>query len=176
MGCISLLSSCALAPQQIEHNLQLAATIPSQSAFVNVRVLDQRLNSVIGSRGGIYADTATITSKSNLSQQIQASVYQMLSQQGYQQAPRATLLTFIINKLQYQTIKVNNTTYDITIQVELDLQAYDGVKTQISKVNKRKMITRVLPPQAQENQQMINAILTQALNLALSCVSGKIRL
>lgn len=83
----------ARSPQQIQltsWETQPVAVV-SQSETFALRVIDQRPSEALGSRGGVYEDTAQVTLASDMLAQWQASLSQGFEQNGWRAAQPADL-------------------------------------------------------------------------------------
>lgn len=111
LALAAVLAGCAHSPQQL--NVQPVVTTPlSQVARqqpVMVTVQDSRSSPVLGTRGGIYPDTSTLTINPQAINQLRQQVEQALGQLGFQVVaqgtPNANSLVVNLAELSYVTPK-----------------------------------------------------------------------
>lgn len=105
-AALLLLVACAQSPQKIALNPDFET--PEQAIAnkqpVHVRVSDDRRSKVLGSRGGVYRETALITLSENLSLAVQPALKQQLKAMGFEVdslSPETTDLHVVFESLVY---------------------------------------------------------------------------
>lgn len=174
LGLLILLGGCALSPQTVS----IAPSIDTANLDkigdgkkIALDIADNRSTAVIGTRGGVYADTSEITTDADVRTPMREELVSALQAMGYRvvQAgePADAALSVIIDTIKYSTI-------DKTVGKSVEIAAIVRV---ISKVGNReytgryrsKRTTDVLKaPDATENEKMINAAVSQVLERVLT--------
>lgn len=91
-GLAALLAGCAHSPQQL--NVKPSVSVPlSQVAHqqpVVVTVQDSRASTVLGTRGGLYPETSSLTISAQTVPHVRQQVEQALAKLGFQVVPQGT--------------------------------------------------------------------------------------
>lgn len=84
-----LLSACAVSPQQVQLQLEPVTGIPAQgmSRSLSLSVQDKRPSAVLGSLGGVYADTAKLRLAPGALANLEAVASQSLQQANWAVQP-----------------------------------------------------------------------------------------
>lgn len=164
-------SGCALSPQQVEvaPNITLPVKIPVVKNTVNVAVVDDRLSRVLGTRGGIYDKTSTLTIKNDITLAIKHSVEQALLKMEMQLDPNnpAVRFTVHIDKIDYSTPDQNYVT-EVNInavaraEVQLGDRVYHG---RYQSTAKHKVVKA---PSETKNAEIVNGIINNVLDRMFS--------
>ena len=125
-----VLGGCALSPQQLDPQpvLKGPLTAVGHGQPVVVKVVDGRPGPSLGTRGGLYADTSTLTVRSeDVVPKLQAQAETAVRLLGYTpsaNAYNAPQLTLTLAELKYQSPKdgVYVTQADITATFRADVQ------------------------------------------------------
>ncbi len=172
-GALVLLVACAQSPQQIQLAPQLPAPEAAQVAKfpVHIRVSDQRASKVLGSRGGAYRDTATITLGNDLSTAVQGPLKQHMSALGYDTdslGAETVDLHVIFDQLVYNHPEEDGVGYDMDMLALVRVEAaregehYEG-RYQIKR--KQKFFNA---PSDQHNTELLNQLVVDVLNNMLA--------
>lgn len=168
----ALLAGCGLSPQRID--IQPQPKVASQNLGHNqpvaVKVVDDRDNATLGTRGGVYKDTALIRAANDVPTAIAKAVRQGLQAQGfnaYNPGQGATDLTLHLKTLEYvpeSGLVVNQVKTHAVIE---------GVATRKNLTHKgtyRSEVTFDMPmtPSANRNRKMINEVLNRTLSRLLA--------
>lgn len=162
------LSACAYSPQQL--NVQPVLTIGSGETFGNGRAVavsasDQRGDRVLGSLGGVYGKSSTITIGNDLESALTRAANGLLATQG-----------FVVNSADASAVRLNivveNITYTMpdegvgtTVKLHAAFRA-DGEKGgetfngRYESDSERKMVTK---PDAKDNEKMVSDLLSNTL-------------
>lgn len=177
MRCVSLpvlalsctllaLSGCALSPQTINvtPTLDVAAGNVGQGHVVNVLVLDERSDPVIGSRGGVYAKSSVIRPANDVAAAVHGEMEKGLRAQGFRlgSADAQTVLHVGIEQLAYVVPEgAVATGADITVALRVTAERGDTKRT----ADYRSTVTRKfpVPPTATQNEAWINEVFTDTL-------------
>lgn len=166
-----LLGGCALSPQQIQvqPSPQVTSSNLGHNQAVKVIVVDARGQKAFGSRGGVYADTATLSPSNDVRQAIADSVRKGLQQLGfnaYNPGNDATTLEVRLEKLRYIPEK-GSVVNEVTLNLDMSAEAKRGGVTHTG--NYKTSVDHKSPftPTQAQNQKMINDILSQAIQRML---------
>ncbi|MDZ7735231.1 MAG: YajG family lipoprotein [Gammaproteobacteria bacterium] len=173
-GLLLLLGGCALSPQTVSIAPVLIRPNSIKAAMAKgsrYDVADNRGTAVVGTRGGVYADTSEITTDADVKTPMREELVSALQAMGYRvvQAgePADAALSVIIDTIKYSAI-------DKTVGKSIEIAATVRV---ISKVGNReytgryrsKRTTDVLKaPDATENEKMIDAAVSHVLERVLT--------
>ena len=166
---IFVLSGCGLSPQQLYPEPRISGTLErvasGQSVFVTLD--DQRSSSVIGHRGGLYAETNTLTVESStVFPRLQAETEAALRMRGFipvSERQSGIEFRFSIADLQYSVMEVRTVaskvglTAVLTVEVHKAGQIYRGRYT----ANLDKGFVK--PPTDSANNRMISWVMSDAL-------------
>lgn len=172
LSLIVLFAGCALSPQRVA--LYPAANIEATPIGHNQPLVvvaeDLRENKVIGTRGGIYADTSLIRASNRVAKELAAEVRRYLQGSGFNtlnaNASAARLAVQLV-RLDYTPAKgyvVNRVVVAATLRAELT--RVDGsvyTRTYSSQITFEQPIT----PTAERNQEMLTEVLNRSLNKLL---------
>ncbi|WP_165671931.1 YajG family lipoprotein [Metapseudomonas otitidis] len=134
LGLLAALSltlvGCALSPQQLSPQPKLTGPLTpvGQGQPVVVRVADGRLSPVLGTRGGLYADTSNVTVQGqDILPRLQAEAEAAVRLLGFTPSPNAynaPQLTLTLAELKYQSPKegLYVTEADISATFRVDVQ------------------------------------------------------
>ncbi len=172
MVTLALLAGCALSPQEVEvrPDPSVPAANVGHNAPVLVEVVDERTDEALGTRGGVYADTALIHPANDVNAEIRDIVRNGLQKQGfnaYNPGNQATRLRIRIKTLSYvpESGAVVN---QVTTRAVLQAVAERPEATQDATF--RSKVTHDMPftPDARRNTAMMNDVLTRSLKRLLS--------
>ncbi|WP_165680347.1 YajG family lipoprotein [Metapseudomonas otitidis] len=134
LGLLAALSltlvGCALSPQQLSPQPKLTGSLTpvGQGQPVVVRVADGRPSPVLGTRGGLYADTSNVTVQGqDILPRLQAEAEAAVRLLGFTPSPNAynaPQLTLTLAELKYQSPKegLYVTEADISATFRVDVQ------------------------------------------------------
>lgn len=169
---VALLAGCALSPQTVTltPTLTLAAETVGHGQAISVQVIDERPNSTLGSRGGIYAKTSLIQSGNDVAEAVRAATEQGLITQGYQvdngvgNSNNATImLKMAITELSYVVPQGPVATgVDMTVALRVVAERADGTHT----ASYRSAVNRKFPvtPTQSQNEIWVSEVLSQTLS------------
>lgn len=167
-----LLAGCALSPQQVE--IQPAPEVNSANLGhnqpVKVIAVDARAKQAFGSRGGVYASSATITPANNVGQAIAESVRQSLQAMGfnaYNPGDDATTLEVRLEKLDY-SVEQDSVVNKVTLSLVMEAIGKRGDVTHTGTYKSSVSHSSPFTPSQAKNREMINGILSQAIQHMLS--------
>ena len=170
----TVLAACALSPQVVVVNPELKVTANVTNAkpvSISIEVVDTRSSTIIGQRGGVYAETSDISTDDNMTATLEHKVGTVFSELGYVvvkkgEAADAALTVRIIN-IHYAA----NTEKKVlkNIETKLEIQAVcrknDKEFTGSYSATRKKDLIKTLS--VQENEQLVNAAFTVVLETML---------
>ena len=161
-----LLSACAYSPQQIMIAPQISALGDRVGAGQSVRVIseDAREDKIIGSRGGMYSSTSTISIKNNLTDAIVQSAEAKLAAQGYSinSGQEGTVMKIIVDDIRYG-ISENGLKKNIDLTTRLRVELTNGPRSYSGKYQTEMTKESLKSPNAAWNEKMINEQLAKTL-------------
>ncbi len=163
-----LIGGCAISPQSIILNpsVTVEQNIIGEGRSINLNVVDKRSTKVLGTRGGIYSDTALVTIAGGPEEPIRQELVGALSGYGFNviNAANADLdLTIEIETLGYQTL---GDRYPKVVKNNILLKAIcnkEGAEF-ISRYAANKEEEVLVTPTASQNERIINALVSRALS------------
>lgn len=171
VAAATLLAGCALSPQTVTltPTLNLGKEVVAQGQVVSIQVVDERPNSTLGSRGGIYAKTSLIQSGNDVAEAVRVATEQGLVAQGYKvdnavgNSNTATVvLKMAITELSYVVPQGPVATgVDMTVALRVTAERADGTHT----ASYRSAVNRKFPvtPTQSQNEIWISEVLSQTL-------------
>lgn len=164
-------AGCALSPQSIE--IKPAANVQTtnigQNQPVQVMAVDSRDQLAFGTRGGVYKETSLVQPANDVKAAVEEAVRQGLQQQGFNAfnpGENATRLEVRLEQLDYvpeEGSVINQVTLTLTLLAEASRGDVIHTGTYKSSVEHDLPLT----PSASRNQQMVNDILSGAINRLL---------
>lgn len=177
-ACVAVLSlglsGCALSPQQLNPTPKITTQIMpvGNGQPIAVRVVDGRSSPALGTRGGLYADTSTISVPSNtLQPKLQAEVEAGVRLLGFTpnvNAYNAPQMTVTLTRLSYQSPKEGLYVTEATIGAELRVDVRNGGRSHSSRYSATLNQGFGMAPNEETNTRLVSDVLTDALNRAFS--------
>ncbi len=167
--CMAL-GGCALSPQTVD--LYPEAKVSAQPADthtpIQLQALDARPSVIVGSRGGVYAETSLISTAIDLPQRLRAAAAAALSLKGYDaisaQAPLQ--LRLYLDELSYQVPPGELVTQiDLNAGVRIVAERVDGQRF-TGRYRASEQLKVAKAPGTERNQELLNAIISAALTRA----------
>lgn len=169
---IALLTACALSPQRIyvAPTLVMTGEITGNGRPIIVSSSDQRPSKVLGTLGGPYGDSATLTIGNNLEQALTQAANAMLAAQGYvvnSPDPSALQLNIVVEKLSYDKLDApigNAAKLTATLRAEVT-KGGETFTGRYTTENERRSASR---PDAKANEKYVNELLSETLKRMFS--------
>ncbi|WP_428240877.1 YajG family lipoprotein [Gynuella sp.] len=166
------LVSCAETPQQISVLPPLATDnlIVGQGQSVALTVTDERADPVLGSRGGVYAETSVITLQPGFEKKLQEEISRKLAQRNFIIDPMSLEVTWQVKllELSYEIVPVDQLKDNIVVKGKLGFEMNNANKT----FTKSYGATRVQPmfgkPSDKKNSDLVNMVIADMVNAMLS--------
>jgi uncharacterized lipoprotein len=164
-------ASCARSPQIVVLSPQLAGP-PGRIAeqrSVELSVRDDRSSKVIGSRGGVYAATSTITTEDDISPRLTELLSQKLEKQGYTVVPPGSggqvKLRVELQKLTYEM--GGSVLTEITLSSSVGVTCTKGGDTLTSRYGTNHKEEFATVPDEAKNSALINMVVGKSLDQML---------
>jgi uncharacterized lipoprotein len=163
-----LLAGCALSPQRV--SLTPTINVESQNIglgqVVDVTVEDNRIDPVVGTRGGVYKNTSTIELNSNLSANTAQAVGNALTTLGFQ--PNSPLagsenMAFIVSIDGLTYVPDRSIAGKTTIGAAVSVKVLRGLDTYEGNYTASGEITYLTSPSEEKNRKELNRIFGLAL-------------
>ncbi|HUH38235.1 MAG TPA: YajG family lipoprotein [Spongiibacteraceae bacterium] len=164
----ALLGACALSPQQVvlQPTLTYSGERVQSARPVIVSVVDGRDQAVLGTRGGVYGDTSVITLANDLSEALTRALNAGLAAQGYavntSNMDDAVRLKVTVEELRYTTPE-KGVAAKATVKAGVKADAYFGDSHFEGRYGVSKEKSFVARPGMEDNAELINAAVTEAL-------------
>lgn len=165
-------TACARSPQVVVLSPTLSGP-PGKIASpttVELGVRDDRSSKVIGSRGGLYAETSTITTEDDVAPGLRKLLAEKLEQQGYTVVPPGSggevKLDVVLQKLTYAT--GGSVLTEIKVSSSIGVVATKGGDTLTSRFETNHREEFAAAPDEKENAELINMVLGRTLDEMLT--------
>lgn len=167
LAVVALLTACAQSPQRINvaPTLTMSGEMSGNGRAILVSGADERPSKVLGSLGGIYGGTATLTIANNLELALTQAANGLLASQGYvvnSPDPSAAHLTIVAEKITYEKLdqSVGNA---MRFVATLRADVTKGGETFSGRYTSEKEQRSVGRPDAEDNEQYVNELLSTTL-------------
>lgn len=171
-ACLALLfSGCALSPQLVNIHPELKASPDGSGApraELALEVTDARESKILGRRGGVYSDTATLTTSGDITGPLRESLASALSVRGYTIGSSRSLpvLRVAVREISYRVQK-NRVTQTIETQASVSAEFSAGNRTYNNTYTSTRGREMLTAPTASENERLINDTLAATLQQLL---------
>ena len=172
MTTLAMAGCAQLSPQQVKFTPDIPAqTVPAgHGTTLWVEVQDKRKSNEIGRRGGVYADSSTITPAGNLRDTLQRIAERVLDEAGYQRVDMSpeVELTLTLDELSYIVEDVDAARKEATAAARISIKAVrDGkIHTNSFRIERSKETLRY--PSTEENSDLLNYVFDAVLERAFS--------
>lgn len=164
-----VLSGCGLSPQHLKPEPRFVGQVAAvgQGQQILVRVSDARPSPVIGTRGGLYAQTSTINvSGQSFLPRLQAETDAAIRMMGFTPMPQAAggaQLTLKLVELTYQATEKNPLAKEAKLQAVYALEVQNGTRRYSGRYAATNTQGYVKAPNEQTNNQWVSEVLSDAL-------------
>lgn len=164
-------ASCARSPQVVILSPQLAGPPGNitEQRRVELRVRDERNSKVIGSRGGTYAKTSTISTEDDISPKLAELIGEQLERQGYTVVPSGSggeiSLDVALQELTYET--GGSVLTEIKSFAAVGVTCKKGNETLTSRYSTNHKEEFATAPDEEENSELINMVVGKSINAML---------
>jgi len=165
-------ASCARSPQVVFLSPQLAGPPDriAEQRSIELRLRDERSSNVIGSRGGLYAETSTITTEDDISPGLTELLTEKLEQQGFTVVPPGSggdvELTVELQKLTYEM--GGSVLTEIKLSSSVGVTCTKGGDTLTSRYETNHREEFAAAPDEEKNSELINMVVGRSLDEMLS--------
>lgn len=167
LAVVALLTACAQSPQRINvaPTLKMTGEMTGNGRPIIVTGSDQRPSKVLGSLGGVYGDSATLSIANNLELALAQAANGLLAAQGYvvnSPDPSAAQLTIVAEKITYEKLEQsvgNKMRFVATLRADVT----KGGETFSGRYTSEKEEGDVGRPDAADNEQYVNELLSTTL-------------
>lgn len=171
---LAVMVACALSPQRVAIRPQIdpsGANAIGNEAAVSLQIVDNRPSRIIGTRGGIYASTSEISTVEDIRTPIRTELASALRTLGYKvvedgQAADAEL-KILIDAIEY-TNKGGTVTKSIETVATVRAVCKVGNREYTGRYRGMRTEKVLTVPDAEENEAMVNAALSQVLKRMLA--------
>lgn len=163
------LAGCGLSPQQLNPQPQFTGAIVAvgQGQPVQVRVTDGRASPVLGTRGGLYPETSTISvAGPTILPKLQAQVEAAVRLMGFTPMPgaiNAPQLTVTLSDLKYQSPKDEAYVTEANISTILTVDVQNGNRRYNGRYSASMNQRSGMAPNEETNNQLVSEVLSDAL-------------
>ncbi len=158
--------ACAYSPQliQIRPDLPVSGERYGQGRPVAVAVDDQRAQKIIGTRGGVYAQSSTISVANSLTDAIQQAATAKLAAQGFSVngTNADTAMTIIIDKIAYDLAE-NGVLKKVVLDAEFRVALARGEKSLTTRYQTGEEYEVIKSPSPERNEELINNLISETL-------------
>ncbi len=164
------LGGCALSPQTVDLSPQaeLKATTPINRQAIQLQALDARPSVIVGSRGGVYAESSLIRTDLELPAQLRAAAAAALSLKGFDaSAERQPLsLRLYLDELSYRVPAGDYVTQvDLASTLRIVAERSDGQRFQ-GRYRATEQLRVAKAPSSGRNEELLNQVISAALTRA----------
>ena len=168
---LGLLSACALSPQVIDIYPQAKVSGPAygQGRQIDVQVLDKRASQILGSRGGVYDASSTITVNNNLAKAVLVTAQDALQQLGFNgnSSTQPAQMIIQIETLAYDT-RQKNLIYHVDLEAKVKVTTIIAGSTHEGYYQTQGSHQFGQAPDAAKNASIINKLLSDTIDRAFS--------
>ena len=165
------LSGCALSPQIIDIYPQAKVSGPAfgQGRKATVEVINALSSKTLGSRGGVYSDTSTITINNDLAAAVTLTAKHALEQLGFNgnSSFEPAHFQIAIEELQYGS-RQKNLIYGVDLVAVLSVTTRIGDSEHVGHYKSEASHEFSQPPSEEKNASIINTVLSDTLDRAFS--------
>lgn len=167
-----LVSACAQSPQRItvQPTLSITGAPVGNGRAILVSASDQRQNKVLGSLGGVYGNTATLSVGNNIEQALTGAANALLAAQGYvvnSPDPSAVQLNIVVESLTYQP-QQQGVGSDVKLAAVLRADVTKHGETFSGRYQSDSERRSVTAPDQQDNEKYVNELLSDTLTRMFS--------
>lgn len=170
---LALLAACAQSPQKIvlEPNFPAPDAKVGQGQPVHVRVSDDRSDKVLGSRGGVYRDTATFSLADSLSLAVQPALQEHMKALGFNVEslnPNTVDLHVVFESLVYNHPEDSGLGHDMDMQAKVRVEAsrQDGSRYE-GRYRVKRQQKFFNAPSTSQNEDLVNTLVVEVLQSML---------
>lgn len=165
---VAVLAGCAVSPQQVPVEPQTGAEFPTAARngiAVNLSVEDARETNVLGSLGGLYADSSTLSASNDLAADLRAVLADKLTRAGYQVTRENGdfRMDVAIDQLNYQR-EPGSVSSEIRVVADLGVRIEDDTVFLERNYRSGSNQTRITRPTPADNRMFLEEALNDSLS------------
>lgn len=169
---VALVAACAQSPQRItvQPTLSIRGDAVGAGRAILVSGADERKSKVLGSLGGVYGNSATVTVGNNIEQALTNAANALLAGQGYvvnSPDPSALQLTIVVESLTYEP-QEQAVGSDIKLAAVLRADVSKRGETFSGRYQSNAERRSVTRPDQRDNEKYINELLSETLERMFS--------
>jgi uncharacterized lipoprotein len=163
------LSGCGLSPQNLKPEPRFTGQVVAvgQGQPVTVQVSDARTSPVIGARGGLYAQSSTITaSERSFLPRLQAETDAVVRMMGFTPMPTGAdnpQLILKLTELSYQAVKNNAFSKEAKLNAVYMLEVKNGTRRYNGRYAATLTQGYAKAPNEQTNNEWVSSVLSEGL-------------
>lgn len=172
---VALLAGCAVSPQQVlispSSSQEMPAATPGRDV-IDLTVLDTRATQTLGTLGGTYDETATLSASNDVRADLERLLRARLAAAGYllESGSDALVMTVSLSQLEYERVSATVGS-EVQVRAVLTLSVDDGRRF-IERVYRSSNIqTRITRPTADDNRVFLEEALNNSLDRMLQDAS-----
>lgn len=164
-----LLAGCGLSPQHLKPEPRFTGQVSKvgQGQQVSVQVTDARRSPVIGTRGGIYADSSAISvDGASFLPRLQAETDAAVRMMGFtpvQQNSGNVQMRLTLTELSYKSVEKNPLSKEAKLQAVYALEANNGTRRYNGRYAATLTQGYASAPNEQTNTKWVSEVLSEAL-------------
>lgn len=169
VGLLSLLTACAHSPQQLTVRpvLEISGDSWGNGQPLRVTARDGRSDKVIGTLGGIYGNSSTITVANDIEEAMVSAANALLASKGFvvnSRDPNAVQLTIVIDELRYQDLTEDDKVGKaVKMVAALRAEGERNGDTFSARYQTASDYRGVTAPSMKDNEKRLNKLLEQTL-------------
>lgn len=168
---VIILSACAYSPQQItvSPRIDIEGESYGNGRAISVSAEDGREQKILGSRGGIYKDSSIITIANDMPVAVVKAAQAKLATQGFNvnSTENNASLNIVVEELTYD-IPDNSVVKNIGLKCAMRVEATSGGESYIGRYRTTSTEQAMMTPNMEDNQKMINKLLSDTLMRAFT--------
>ena len=168
IGVALMLGGCAKSPQQVEVSprITVSGSLAHVQKPISVRVYDERSGAKIGSRGGVYSETSTLSTGENFALSIRSAVELALRQMGLKVTDSEDTPQFQVMVEQLKYTVPEGFISQVHLQAVVRVSVVNGDQTFTGRYRSDIKQKLVAAPSDQKNVELVNQVLNDALSRA----------
>lgn len=168
-----LLTACAQSPQRITvaPTLTLSGDMTGNGRAILVGASDQRPSKDLGSLGGVYGNSATLTIANNLEQALTQAANGLLAAQGYvvnSPDPNAVQFNIVAEKISYEKIDQQPVGNVVKLSATLRADVTRQGETFTGRYSTQSEHPNLARPDPEDNEKYVNDLLSDTLKRMFS--------
>lgn len=168
LGVALFVAGCAVSPQQVAIEPDVDERFPSASSdgiTVSVRVQDSRPTTVLGTLGGTYSDSSTLTASNDIVADMETLLAGKLTDAGYDVVSEGARfqLRVDLRELSYErdTTGVGS---EVRVVADLGMRIEEGSASAEQNHRRSRNQSRATRPTQEDNKMFVEEVLSEAIS------------